>query len=51
MPEIYRFIINYEYQEQKVEIYYLKYIVFEIYTKMVLSVNTNSEAVSAKTQC
>jgi hypothetical protein len=31
MPENYRFMMDYEYQEKKKEIYYLKYTVFEIY--------------------
>jgi hypothetical protein len=31
MPEIYRFVMDYEYQEKKKEIYKLKHIVFKIY--------------------
>jgi hypothetical protein len=50
MSENYRFMVDYEYQAKKKEIYELKYIVLEIYvlrylsdfTKYLLSVNTNS---------
>jgi hypothetical protein len=31
MPGIYRFVMDYEYQEKKKELYKLKYIVFEYY--------------------
>jgi hypothetical protein len=43
MPEKYRFIIGYEYQEKKKEIYQLKSIYYVLdFTKCLLSVNTNS---------
>jgi hypothetical protein len=44
--------MDYEYQEKKKEIYYLKYVVFEIYilsirvNKKIMSVNTNSVLMS-----
>jgi hypothetical protein len=52
MPDNYRFMMDYEYQDKNKEIYKLKYLVFKIYIlsirfhkKYFSSVNTNTGVV------
>jgi hypothetical protein len=50
MSENYRFIMDFEKQEKKMEIFYLKYIVYEIYTSILSNRFNNNKIFVCKYQ-